>query len=50
MSYNEAGRYHDGFVVWHEQGVIIYAVASIVSFLIMLTTGYFVWRKSNAGT
>ena len=50
MPYNEAGRYYDGFVVWHEQGVILYASFSIVSFVSVVTMGYVVWRGRNAGT
>ncbi len=50
MPYNEAGRYYDGFVVWHEQGVILYALLPIFSFLVLVTMGYLVWGKSNAST
>lgn len=50
MPYNEAGRYYDGFVVWHEQGVILYAVLSIFSFVSVVTMGYVVWRGRNVDT
>lgn len=45
MPYDEAGRYFDGLVVWHEQSVFVYALLSIVSFFMLLATGYLVWRK-----
>ena len=45
MPYNEAGRYYDGLVVWHEQSVFIYALLSILSFFILVFTGYLIRRK-----
>ncbi len=45
MPYNEAGRYFDGLIVWHEQSVSIYALLSIFSFCMLIATGYWVWRK-----
>ncbi len=47
MPYNEAGRYFDGFVVWDEQGVIVYALLSILSFMATVTMGYIIWRKKS---
>ena len=41
MPYNEVGRYYDGFVIWHEQGVILYALLYIFSFVAVVATGYF---------
>ena len=34
MPYNEAGRYYDGFVVWHEQAVGVYALLVVVSLIV----------------
>ena len=42
MPYNEAGRYFDGVIVWHEQSVFIYALLSIFSFFMLLTMSYLV--------
>ncbi len=45
MPYDEAGRYFDGLVVWHEQSIFIYALLSIISFFMLLAIGYLIWRK-----
>ncbi len=50
MAYDEAGRYYDGVVVWHEQSVVVYALLSIFSFIVVVTIGYLFWRKSHART
>ncbi len=34
MPYNDAGKYYDGFVVWHEQAVGVYALLAVVSFIV----------------
>lgn len=47
MPYNEAGRYYDGLVVWHEQEVTAYAWLSIFSFIILAATSYLTWRRSS---
>lgn len=45
MPYDEAGRYYDGLIVWHEQSVFIYALLSIFSFFMLIATSYLIWRK-----
>ena len=50
MPYNETGRYFDGFIVWDEQGVIVYALLSIFSFMVTVTMGYMIWRKKSNNT
>lgn len=50
ISYNEAGRYFDGIVVWHEQDIVVYALFSIISFVAAVAMAYLVCRKSNVGT
>ncbi len=50
MPYNEAGRYFDGLVVWDEQGVIVYALLAIFSFMATVTMGYIIWGKKSNNT
>lgn len=45
LPYDEAGRYYDGLIVWHEQSVFIYALLSVFSFFMLVVMGYLVWRK-----
>ena len=48
MPYNEAGRYYDGFVVWHEQAVGVYALLAVVS-LIVSVVMLVLFRKVQDG-
>ena len=47
MPYNQAERYFDDTVVWDEQGVIVYALLSIFSFMVTVTMVYILWRKKS---
>ena len=47
MPYNEAGRYFDGTVVWDEQGVMVYALLVILSFIATVTMVYILWGKKS---
>ena len=40
MPYNDAGRYFDGLVVFHEQGVVVYALLSCFCFVTMFAIAY----------
>lgn len=44
MPYNESGRYHDGFVIWHEQSVGVYAVLLVAS-IVMNVAIAMLYRK-----
>ncbi|WP_444925280.1 hypothetical protein ACJJI4_11990 [Microbulbifer sp. TRSA002] len=44
MPYNETGRYWDGFVVWHEQAVGVYAGCAIVSLVVTVAMAI-IYRK-----
>lgn len=50
MPYNEAGRYFNGAVVWDEQGVIVYALLSMITFMATVTMGYIIWVKKGNNT
>lgn len=47
LPYNEAGRYYDGNVVWHEQGIVLYAFLSVFSLIALLSIGYLLWKESK---
>ena len=36
MPYNEAGRYFDGFTVWHEQAVGAYAFLAVMALVVAI--------------
>jgi hypothetical protein len=44
IQYNESGRYHDGFVVWHEQSEGVYAILALASIFINILMVVF-YRK-----
>lgn len=49
MPYNEAGRYYDGLVVWHEQAVAMYGVLAVVSWLVTVVIAviFYKWVRNN---
>jgi len=47
MPYNEAGRYYDGTVVWHEQAVGFYMVLAVVSILVNIVIVMLYWKKHS---
>ena len=45
LPYNELGRYYDWQVVWHEQTVGVYALISVIFFIIVIIFTYFFVKK-----
>lgn len=48
LPYNEEGHYFDGLVNYHQQAVLVYAVAACVAWLPSLGLAWaWAWRKSR---
>lgn len=45
LPYNEAGRFFKDGIVYHEQGVFVYAVLSVLLFLSSFIIGAWMWRS-----
>lgn len=50
MPYNEAGRYFDGVIVFHEQGVVVYALLSCFYFATTFGIAYGIWKARGQGS